>query len=99
MESAGDHFGSGCTFSLCKAIMASLSQPHHEALSVLLARLPPAPVVWALTGSCSFALQGLPVSVHDIDLRTDARGAYAIEQLFSESSRQSMRRRPMLTPS
>lgn len=39
---------------------------------------------WALTGSLSFALQGVPVEPHDIDVQTDAAGAYEIERRFSE---------------
>ena len=45
---------------------------------------------WAITGSCSLALQGVTVVVHDIDLRTDTDGAYAIEQLFSAHSRRKV---------
>ena len=39
-------------------------------------------VIWAVTGSPGFALQGVPVEVHDIDIQTDEPGAYAIERLF-----------------
>lgn len=39
---------------------------------------------WVLTGSFSFALQGMPVEVHDIDIQTDERGAYEIEGLFEK---------------
>ena len=38
---------------------------------------------WALTGSCSFALQGMPVDVHDIDIQTDEHGVYAIARLLA----------------
>jgi Aminoglycoside-2''-adenylyltransferase len=41
---------------------------------------------WAVTGSCGFALQGLDVDVHDIDLQTDRDGAYAIERAFADKS-------------
>jgi hypothetical protein len=37
-----------------------------------------------LTGSLSFALQGVSVEPRDIDLQTDETGAYAIEKLFQE---------------
>jgi ribosomal protein S18 acetylase RimI-like enzyme len=40
---------------------------------------------WAVTGSLSFALQGVPVEIHDIDIQTDRVGAYEIEQRFSDS--------------
>lgn len=39
---------------------------------------------WVLTGSFSFALQGMPIEVHDIDIQTDERGAYEIESLFEK---------------
>ena len=40
-------------------------------------------VNWAVTGSLSFALQGMDVDVHDIDIQTDKSGAYEIERRFS----------------
>ena len=36
--------------------------------------------LWVITGSASFALRGLPFTPNDIDLQTDAPGAYAVEQ-------------------
>jgi hypothetical protein len=53
------------------------------ALRALDARLSKQPVNWAITASCGLALQGLPVSVRDIDLATDRVGAYRLEQLFA----------------
>lgn len=44
------------------------------------------PVDWALTGSLALALQGLPVEPHDIDLQTDAAGAYEIERRLARYS-------------
>jgi len=40
-------------------------------------------VNWAVTGSLGFALQGMDVDVHDIDIQTDKSGAYEIERRFS----------------
>jgi hypothetical protein len=40
-------------------------------------------VNWVLTGSLSFALQGLPLEPHDIDIQTDEQGAYEIERRFA----------------
>jgi len=48
------------------------------------ARLQDSQVNWVVTGSLGMALQGVDVPVHDIDLQTDAEGAYAIERLFPE---------------
>lgn len=41
-------------------------------------------ITWAITGSLGFALQGVPVSPHDIDIQTDESGAYEIERLLDE---------------
>jgi hypothetical protein len=54
-----------------------------NALRALQARLEKQPVNWAITASCGLALQGVPVSVRDIDLATDRAGAYRLEQLFA----------------
>jgi len=56
-----------------------------NALSKIYARLNVSDVNWVLTGSVGFALQGMPVEIHDIDIQTDKVGAYEIESLFSES--------------
>ena len=39
---------------------------------------------WVITGSLGFALQGVPVEPHDIDVQTNKTGAYEIERLFSK---------------
>jgi hypothetical protein len=41
-------------------------------------------IIWAVTGSLGFALQGIPVSPHDIDIQTDKNGAYRIGDLLAE---------------
>jgi sugar phosphate isomerase/epimerase len=56
--------------------------PQERALLVLLKALQGHDVAWALTGSAAFALQGVPVGPHDIDVQTDEAGAYAIQSLF-----------------
>ena len=38
---------------------------------------------WAITGSLGFALQGVAVAVHDVDIQTDCKGAYEIERRLS----------------
>jgi hypothetical protein len=67
-----------------------VSGPHLNVLRQIIARLDrweagENRVNWALTGSLSFALQGLPVEPHDIDLQTDRAGAYAVERCFAEA--------------
>jgi len=51
------------------------SPAHLSALRVLIACLPLNEINWALTGSTSHALQGVPVEPHDIDVQTDETGA------------------------
>ncbi|MFX1282561.1 MAG: nucleotidyltransferase domain-containing protein [Promethearchaeota archaeon] len=41
-------------------------------------------ITWAVTGSLSMALQGIPVVPHDIDIQTDEKGAYSIQKLFKK---------------
>jgi len=52
-------------------------------LRQIVAALQDSGVNWALTGSLSFVLQGLPLEPHDIDIQTDEAGAYEIERRFS----------------
>lgn len=55
-----------------------------KVLKKIHSRLSKTDVSWAVTGSLSFALQGVPVKPNDIDIQTDKQGAYEIEKLFSE---------------
>ena len=52
-------------------------------LRQLFTELKESQVRWVVTGSLSFALQGLPLEPHDIDIQTDTEGAYEIERRFS----------------
>lgn len=67
--------------------MASATIPpaHRVVLRAIVERLgaEEPPIVWVVTGSLGFALQGVPVTVHDIDVQADAEGAYRIEACFS----------------
>lgn len=55
-----------------------------SVLRLLAARLANRDVRWAIGGSLGLALQGVLVVPHDIDIVTDAEGAYALERLFPE---------------
>jgi len=55
-----------------------------DVLRKIYARLNNTNINWVVTGSLGFALRGMPVEVHDIDIQTDMVGAYEIERLFSE---------------
>ena len=52
-------------------------------LRQLFTELTESKVNWVVIGSLSFALQGLPLEPHDIDIQTDQEGAYQIERRFS----------------
>jgi hypothetical protein len=52
------------------------STAHLSALRVLITCLPLKEINWALTGSTSHALQGVPVEPHDIDVQTDEAGVW-----------------------
>ncbi len=56
---------------------------HRMALRHVCDVLGGADVVWALTGSTAFALRGMDVVPHDVDIQTDAHGAYAIERILA----------------
>ena len=58
---------------------------HLRVLEKIVDGLRDRSVNWALTGSCSFAIQGMPVRPNDIDIQTDKSGAYEIEKIFSEN--------------
>jgi hypothetical protein len=62
-------------------------------LKKVYAKLSQHDIAWAITGSLNFALHGLPVEVHDIDIQTDKNGAYEIEQLFAEFMTKKVARR------
>jgi hypothetical protein len=63
---------------------ARIGPEHLRALRKVHERLHRSEVNWVVCAGMSLALQGVPVSVHDIDLETDAAGAYEIEGLFAE---------------
>jgi hypothetical protein len=48
-------------------------------------RLAAGDIVWALTGSTSFVLQGFPANPHDIDVQTDEPCAFEIQKRLIES--------------
>lgn len=62
--------------------MTHLPDRHAAALERFLDGAPD--VAWALTGSTSFALQGLPLEPDDVDVQTDEAGVRAIEDALSD---------------
>ncbi len=59
-----------------------LPTSHRQVLELLLTRLAAQGILWTLTGSTSFALQGMPLTPNDIDVQTDRYGVYVIADLF-----------------
>lgn len=58
---------------------------HIEALRIITQAAAKEPgLVWALTGSTSFSLQGMDVTAHDIDIQTDKASAYKLGALLKE---------------
>lgn len=64
--------------------MTGLPAAHRRAVHRLVDVLP-ADLPWALTGSTSFALQGLDLKPDDIDVQTTEAGAYRIEATFADA--------------
>ncbi len=62
-----------------------ISAPQQRTLRIIHDGLQETKVVWAITGSLGFALHGMKVEINDIDLQTDANGAYEIENAFIEN--------------
>lgn len=60
-----------------------IQSAYMVVLRQLFAELKGSQVMWVVTGSLSFALQGLPLEPHDIDIQTDTEGAYEVERRFS----------------
>ncbi len=65
--------------------MPALPEAHRQVLERLATRLNARQVPWAVTGSTSFALQGVPLTPNDIDVQTSEAGAYAVEEAFADA--------------
>jgi hypothetical protein len=68
---------------MTRAIL-DLPEQHAMVLSLLVEKIPPTQHVWALTGSASLRLQGVDLSVNDLDLQTDARTVFILEKELAE---------------
>ena len=69
-----------------KAVL-DLPEQHADVLSQLLERIPPEKYLWALTGSAGLRLQGVDLSVNDLDLQTDAKTVFLLEKELAEFMR------------
>jgi len=61
-----------------------LPEGHAQVLSLLFERINPADHPWVLTGSASLRLQGVDIPVNDLDLQTDAKSVYLLEEKLAE---------------
>lgn len=61
-----------------------LPEQHAQVLLLLIEKIPPAELPWALTGSAGLRLQGVDISVNDLDLQTDALTIYVLEKKLAE---------------
>lgn len=66
-----------------KAIL-DLPEQHAQVLVLLIEKIDPAELPWSLTGSAGLRLQGVDISVNDLDLQTDAQTIYILEQKLIE---------------
>lgn len=64
--------------------MPALDERRLAVVETLHERLDDRAVTWALTGSTSFALQGVPVTPNDVDVQTTADGAYEVADAFAD---------------
>lgn len=64
---------------MIKAVL-DLPGQHTKVLHLLVERVHPAEYSWALTGSAGLRLQGVDISVYDLDLQTDAETIYLLEK-------------------
>jgi hypothetical protein len=64
--------------------MSGLPDDHADAVAAIRDRLAETDIDWALTGSTSFALQGVSLEPDDIDVQTTEEGAYVFDELFAD---------------
>jgi hypothetical protein len=58
---------------------------YAEAIKEIYNKLKNSDINWAFFGSANLLMQGLNVSPGDVDILTDVRGAYKIENIFIEN--------------
>jgi len=61
-----------------------VSRKIKEALKIVCKKLKGKSIDWVLVGSTNLALQGVDVTPHDIDILTDEKGAFSINELLRD---------------
>ena len=74
-----------------KAVL-ELPESHLQTLILLLDVIHPEKHKWALTGSAGLRLQGVDISVNDLDLQTDKEDVYVIEKKLGNFMKVSVHR-------
>jgi hypothetical protein len=59
--------------------LLDLPEQHAGVLRFLIKKIPPAKNLWALTGSAGLRLQGVELSVNDLDLQSDSKTVFLLE--------------------
>ena len=73
-----------CIHGCVEHLLAVTFKPHWRAvLQQIARRLNADGVTYNLAGGASLALHGLPLPVRDVDIETDAEGAYRIQEIFA----------------
>lgn len=65
-------------------VLHRIDRIYVNVLRVIHQKLRENDILWAITGSLGFVLQGVPVKPHDVDIQTDEKGAYRIESLLAQ---------------
>lgn len=68
-----------------------IDKRYIDVFRKIYSRLKNSTINWVVTGSFSFALQGIDLIPNDIDIQTDEKGAYSIENLFREHITQKVK--------
>ena len=56
----------------------------YEILKIILSKIKGKKFIWRLEGSSNLKLQGVPISVHDLDIATDAEGIKIFREMLQE---------------
>jgi hypothetical protein len=62
----------------------NIPEIHIQALKIILKELSDMDVPWCITGSLGLAVQGVDVSINDIDIQSTKRGVYEIQTRLEE---------------
>lgn len=67
-----------------RPVLLDLSKAHTRALEFLIGIIPPDTFIWALTGSAGLRLQGVDIQIHDLDIHSNEKTIYILEQHLTQ---------------